>query len=110
MINIKPLNIKAEKIEGILGKMRGLMFSRKRNLIFVFKRERRTGIHMLFVFFPLIVVWIDEKKKIMAFRKMLPFCSFHEAKAKYVLEIPYDKRIFKKISKLKSLNFSVGCI
>ena len=123
LINIKPLGIKAERITGILGMARGLMFSKKRNLLFEFNREQKVGIHMLFVFFPIIAVWIvDEKppgfshagkrslsqhknKRIKKVKVMKPFVSFHEEKAKYVLEMPYDKKLFVRMRKSRGLKF-----
>ncbi|MBR9698943.1 hypothetical protein GOV09_00610 [Candidatus Woesearchaeota archaeon] len=73
----------------IASKMRGLMFSKKRNLIFVFPKEQRISLHMLFVFFPIWVVYLDEKKKVVAIRKLLPFISFcyPKEKAKYIIEL-----------------------
>jgi len=96
---------KVERITSILGMMRGLMFSKKRNLLFVFKKEQEVGIHMLFVFFPIIVVWMDEKKRIKAIKVMKPFVSLHEERAKYVLEVPYDKRVFNVLKKKSKLSF-----
>jgi uncharacterized protein len=104
-VNVKPLNIKAEKIEGIWGKVRGLMFSKKRNLLFVFDREQVIDLHMLFVFYPIIVAWLDKKKRITKMVKMYPFLSLTGGRGKYVLEIPYDEKIFKRMRSMKSLRF-----
>ncbi|MBU2522765.1 MAG: DUF192 domain-containing protein [Nanoarchaeota archaeon] len=121
-IKIKPLGIKAEKITGIFGKMIGLMFSKKKNLLFVFNKEQKVRIHMLFVFFPIITIWIDDEnpgfchagkqgisqhknKKIKKVKVMKPFISFHEEKAKYVLEIPYDQKLLLRIKRSRRLRF-----
>ena len=52
MVKIRGIG-NAKKITSFLGMARGLMFSKKESLLFVFKNERKVGIHMLFVFFPL---------------------------------------------------------
>ena len=67
----------------------GLMFSPKKNLLFEFKRLQMVSLHMLFVFFPIWVLYLDEKKKVVDKRKLLPFVSmiWPGKKAKYVLEL-----------------------
>ena len=104
-VKIKPLNLKAQKITSLSGMARGLMFSKKKNLLFEFRKEQNVGIHMLFVFFPIIAVWIDKNKKIKNVKRMKPFVSFHEEKAKYILEIPFDKKLFLRLRKLRNLKF-----
>ena len=104
MIKIRGIG-KAEKITSLLGMAKGLMFSKKKSLLFEFKKENKVGIHMLFVFFPLIVVWLDSKKRIKKVRKMIPFLSVHEERAKYVLEVPFEKRLFSRLNRMKSLRF-----
>ena len=104
-VSIKSMGIKAERTTSLIRMARGLMFSKKKNILFEFNREQDVGIHMLFVFFPIIAVWIDEKKRIKEIKVMKPFISFHEEKAKYVLEIPYDRKILMRIGKSKRLRF-----
>jgi hypothetical protein len=104
-IRIKPLDIKAERIDGVLGKIKGLMFSKRKNVLFVFGREQKIGIHMLFVFFKIIVIWLDPKKRITKIKVMRPFVSVSEARGKYVLETPYSEKLFLKIRKCKRLGF-----
>ena len=104
-IKIKPLNIKAQKIEGIFGKVRGLMFSKRKNLLFVFDREQKIGIHMLFVFFKIIVVWLDGKKRITKVKVMRPFVSVSEARGRYILEIPYSQKMLRRLRSMKLLRF-----
>ncbi len=106
-IKIIPLGIKAEYVSNIFMQLKGLMFSGKKNLLFDFKKERTAGIHMLFVFFPLIVVWIDSENKIKKIRIMKPFASFAKGKARYILEIPYDAKIWNKLKRIRKLKFSV---
>ncbi len=78
------------------GKARGLMFSKKKNLIFVFEKEKRISLHMLFVFFPIDVLFLDKDKKIIEIKKDFKPFGFYKSKkkAKYVVEIavPEDKK------------------
>ena len=104
-LKIKPLNIGAERITSLYGMAKGLMFSKKKNLLFEFHREQKIGIHMLFVFFPIIAVWIDKRKRIKRVKIMKPFISLHEEKAKYLLEIPYNKRLFGILRNVRNLKF-----
>ncbi len=74
----------------ITEKARGLMFSPKKSLIFIFDSERRISLHMFFVFFPIDVVFLDRKRKIVDLKEnFLPF-SFYTSKKKalYVIELP----------------------
>ena len=50
---------------------------------------------MLFVFFPIWAVYLDEEKKVQYVQKLLPFLSTFapEGKAKYVLELVGRSRI-----------------
>ena len=76
-------------------RMRGLMFSRRPDyaLILCMPKESRIGsaIHMLFVFYPLDVLFLDSKKQVVD--KVLglkPFALNYVPKraAKYVVELP----------------------
>lgn len=68
--------------------IRGLMFSKKRNLIIENKYPKRTAIHMFFVFFKTDIYWLDENLNIVDYKKMKPF-TIHRPKksAKYIVEI-----------------------
>ena len=72
-------------------KFRGLMFSRKKNLVLVLKKESKFNaiIHMFFVFYSIDVYWLDQDKNIVDFRrKLLPFTiAIPKGKAKYIVEI-----------------------
>ncbi|MBL7148326.1 MAG: DUF192 domain-containing protein [Nanoarchaeota archaeon] len=80
-------------------KFKGLMFSKKLNkvLIFINKKEKNTPIHMLFVFYPIDVIWLNSKKEVIKIKRNLkPFSYINpKVKAKYVLEVPvnYNKNI-----------------
>ena len=75
-----------------LSKFIGLMFSRNDNkaLIFKFKKEKIISLHMLFVFYPIDVLFLD-KNRIIADKKenFRPFAFYKsKKKAMYVIELP----------------------
>jgi len=72
-------------------KFRGLMFSKKKNLIFNLNKESRINsiIHTFFVFFPIDVYWLDKNKNIVDFRlNVKPFTiKIPKKRAKYIIEL-----------------------
>ena len=80
--NFKPCN-------SILSKVRGLMFSVSKNLVFIYNKEQYVPLHMFFVFFPIDVIYLDSEKKVVDLKKhFLPFTLYNpKSKSKYVLEL-----------------------
>jgi len=84
-------------------KLKGLMFEKKKNfdyaLIFELPLETRIGasVHMMFVFFPIEIVYLDSKKKVVDKATLNPWTLNYTPKkpAKYFVEMP--KRQGKKI-------------
>ena len=72
------------------------MFSRRKNLLFVYNRPIYVDLHMLFVFFPTDAIHIDEKGYIREIIHMKPFRGTYRAlhKALHVLELT-EKHTFK---------------
>ena len=74
-------------------RLKGLMFSSRlrtgKGIILAFSSDRQIDIHMLFVFFPLDIIWIDAKGKIVHIaRRVKPFAPFVRGeKASYILEV-----------------------
>ena len=83
----------------------GLMFSRPKNIVFAFDKEKRSGIHSFFVFFSIDLIFLDKNKKIIEIKKNLKPFSYYKPskKAKYILEIPSKDR--SKVSVGDQLNF-----
>ncbi len=85
----------ARYCESFLCKLIGLTFRRKlpngRGLVLVEKKDDRmlTGIHMLFVFMKLGIVWINNEGRVVDARIAKPWLSFLLPKdaARFVLEI-----------------------
>jgi uncharacterized membrane protein (UPF0127 family) len=76
-------------------RVRGLMFSKKKDLIFVFGKGKRISLHMLFVFFPIWAVYLNEKKEAVFIKKLHPFISVcrPKEKAKYILELVKEPNV-----------------
>ena len=102
---------KVKYYDNIFNKGRGLRFSRRLSdgeaLILAGDTESRidTAIDMLFVFFPIDVLWLNKNKKVVDVRTNIkPFTPLAVPKeaAMYVIEMPYGMargiRIGDKIS------------
>jgi len=76
----------------LLSQARGLMFSKKKDLLFDFKKEKKIGLHMLFVFFPITVVYLNSPRKVLFTKKLYPFISYCRppVPARYVIELVND--------------------
>ena len=74
-------------------KLKGLMFSSRQNLVFVFKKEIYVELHMLFVWFRIDVVLLDKDKKVVELKENFkPFTFFRSKnRANYVLELNSGK-------------------
>ncbi|MGM5488784.1 MAG: DUF192 domain-containing protein [Nanobdellota archaeon] len=73
-----------------LSKARGLMFRKPQALLMEFSSERRRGLHMAFVFFPIDVVFMDKNHSVVETKEdFRPFTSYRPKKrAQYILELP----------------------
>jgi uncharacterized membrane protein (UPF0127 family) len=79
-----------------LCRLRGLTFRQRlgddEGLLLVGRRESRldAAIHMLFVFFPIAVVWLDGGRRVVDVQLARPFRPFYvpQAPAKDILEGP----------------------
>ena len=83
----------------------GLMFSSKKKaqiLLFDLKKNSKLGIHSFFVRFPFIAIWINENKKVVEIKKILPYRGLIKPKKsfRYLIEIPLIRRYDAVIKKL----------
>jgi len=82
-------------------KITGLMFSRREKakaLLFDFKKLTKIKLHSIFVFFPFLVIWLDDKNEIVDLKIVKPF-RFSVAPNKSfskIIEIPFNDK-YKKI-------------
>lgn len=101
---IKNINIMIKDImicKSWFSKIRGLMFSRKRNLVLVFDKEKRIGLHMFFVFYPIDVYFLDSGKRVVEIKRNFRPFSFYisKNKAKYAIEL-VEKNEYKISEKI----------
>jgi uncharacterized protein len=77
--------------QSIWSKARGLMFTIKfkQPLIMVFEEPQIVSLHMFFVFYPIDVLFLDNKKKVVEIKLNFRPYSFYtpNKKAKYVIEL-----------------------
>lgn len=93
MIKIKPDKI----CKTSCSKCLGLMFSKKKTIVLEFKREQIISLHMLFVFYPIDILFLGKSKRIVEIKRdFKPFTSYtSKNKARYVVEMPKTKTKFK---------------
>lgn len=70
----------------------GLMFRKSipydYSMIFILKKPSKVNIHMLFVFFPIDVIFLNEEKKIMGLSRLKPWVGYKAMEdIKYIIEM-----------------------
>ncbi len=87
-MKIEGREIEVIACKSFFSKFCGLMFSKKKNLLFIFKKPCKPLIHMFFVFYSIKIYYLDENKKILDKIIAKPF-RFYKTKfpSKYILEI-----------------------
>tara|TARA_Y100000034_G_scaffold20974_2_gene24076 strand:+ start:1433 stop:1780 length:348 start_codon:yes stop_codon:yes gene_type:complete len=82
------------KETGFLRRGLGLMFRTKstRNLLFDFSKDTLTPLTALFVFFPFLVLWLDNNNKVIDTRLVRPFEVHINTKKEFrkIIEIPIN--------------------
>jgi len=78
-------------------KFSGLMFLRgekAKALLFEFKKSKKIKIHSLFVFFPFIALWLDDKNKIVDLQIVKPFRFSVSSIRPFskLIEIPFNSK------------------
>ena len=90
----KLINIKAKKAN-FFASIGGLMFRSKEtdNILFEFKNKSRYALHSVFVFFPFLVLWLDENNRVLDFKIVKPFSFYVDTNKKFnkILELPVNK-------------------
>ena len=92
---MKRKKMSAENVviaDNFLSRARGLMFSfPKKVMILSFPKPGKYAIHMWFVFYPITILWLDEKKRIVQMNENVkPFtcCAKPKHPIAYIVEIP----------------------
>ncbi|MBP1907903.1 DUF192 domain-containing protein [Methanolobus bombayensis] len=99
----------------MIKQVRGLMFSRRipdnYALVFVMKKSQRVSLHMLFVNYPIDVIFLDDEKKVIKVSSMKAWigtCSCSK-KVKYIIETSHGKSEKLRIEKGDIFDFENRC-
>lgn len=85
----RPFFVDAELCANPWSRARGLMFSGKRTVVLDFGCEQPFALHTLFVFFPIHVYVLNERRAVRSAHKLLPFIPLpYRAYGRYALESP----------------------
>ena len=106
-VNFNGKEIDVEVCNSFFSKFRGLMFSKKKNLLFVNKKDGHYSVHMLFVFFPIDVVWLDKDFEVVDVRRNVkPFTPlvFPGGRNRYVLELSFKDFLDLKVGDKLEIN------
>ena len=91
----KSMHVNAIKC-GIFRKAFGLMFRTKKtdNLLFEFNNDVKISLTSLFVFFPFLVLWLDDRNRVIEYRIIKPFVFKINAKNNFrkIVEIPINEK------------------
>ena len=70
----KSLNLKIKRTN-LFSKFFGLMFrsSETENLLFDFAKDCKIRIHSFFVFFPFLIIWLNEENEVVGHKIVKPF-------------------------------------
>lgn len=69
-------------------KARGLILSRRKNLVFVFPWASRVALHMIGVLYPIDVVGLDSKKRVVSHARLKPLQFWRSpAEVEYIIEL-----------------------
>ncbi|HLC78208.1 MAG TPA: hypothetical protein VJH92_03730 [Candidatus Nanoarchaeia archaeon] len=104
-------NYKGKKISVLAGECKGLSmgigltWKRRKNaraLLFDFKKNSRPALTAMFVFFPFIVLWLDDKNNVIEKRVIRPFQYSIKPKKDFVrvLEIPVNDNYSREVALL----------
>lgn len=81
----------------LFSQFRGLIFKRLNNdgLLFIFNKERKVDLHMLFVFYTIDILFIDSKLNVIKILKRIKPFTFYISgiKCRYILELKNCKHL-----------------
>ena len=99
----------------LLSQAKGLMFSRKipenYALVFVIKKVQKVSLHMLFVTYPIDVIFLDEQKRVIKTDSLKPWIggSSSGEKVKYIIETSHGKNRKMNIKAGDMIEFKNKC-
>lgn len=73
-----------------ISQAKGLMFSKRKAAVFPFSNPRKVSIHTIFVFYPIDVMLLDDKSRVIEKKENLAPYSFYKSRkaAKLMIELP----------------------
>jgi uncharacterized membrane protein (UPF0127 family) len=94
----KKIFLEVERVS-FLGRIRGLMFRRREKafpLLFEFKISGRRAIHSLFVFFPFLALWLDDKNRVISSEIVSPgrFSVCPKKSFFRLIEVPLNSKYY----------------
>jgi uncharacterized membrane protein (UPF0127 family) len=92
----KKLSVEAVNT-GFFQRFTGLMFkSKEKSQILLFDNADNYAIHSFFVFFDFLILWLDDKNKVVEWRIVKPFSVYEKSKKQFsrIIEIPINRRYY----------------
>ncbi len=92
------IRLKNYKICRGISRYIGLMFSLKfkKRWIFEFKKEGIYPVHMLFVFFPIDLIYLDKNKRVVEIKENLKPFSYYKPRNRAIYVIELERDFIKK--------------
>ena len=94
LANNKTLQKEVKFCNTILSRLIGLMLSKKQDiaLVFKFSKESFIALHMIFVFYPIDVLFLDKNKTVVDIKENFRPFAFYTSKKKavYAIELPEE--------------------
>ncbi len=91
----KSLELKIKRTN-LFSKFFGLMFrsSETENLLFDFARDCKIRIHSFFVFFPFLIIWLNEENEVVGHKIVKPFRFSVSSTKKFrkFVEVPINRK------------------
>ena len=91
----KSLNLEVKRTN-LFSKFFGLMFrsSETESLLFEFARDCKVSIHSFFVFFPFLIIWLNEDNEVVGHKIMKPFRFSVSSTKKFrkFVEVPINRK------------------
>lgn len=92
----RVIGINARLCTSIFSKAIGLMFSKPQILIFEFGKEKIISLHMLFVFYPIDVLFLDKNKTVVDKKENFRPFTFYKSKKEAIFAIELENGIIRK--------------
>lgn len=73
-----------------ISQAKGLMFSKKKSAIFPFSKPRKVSIHTIFVLYPIDVILLDDKSKVIEKKENIQPYNFYKSgkQGNLMIELP----------------------